>query len=500
LASTVIVARVEEEAISVHDASTLEELVSITTAGTRVYAWDGDIDSVNGGILFVGTDSGDVSTFNLVPNLDDQNLPYDQCDRDYNCPWDDDPTPYLKPGAPPLIVEESQQLASGLSGGVYWVDSITRTATGSFGVANVADRYAGPSWSIAKPIEGDLRVTGFGPEVTIEDSANPGLVTFIDRLTGTRRTLELSADLRVDRINIDGTRLVAAVGASDNDYSEFVVLDAQTGAELHRVDTGFNFGGNGNPTYSQVTLSPDNRKLLIETIHFMFGPDSFAVWDLESGIKLGEMAKSETFTSIAWTPTSDGLVTTDLLGSVSLLGLDLKPTRTITIGEGFTVRHVTTAPAVGGVAVAVENGDVILLATPSLQQIGEPFRSGGDQLQESAVSPDGSFVAALDRDGRLHTWNVNGRTPIGPPILLDTFTPYLTNIYFDPQGHLIKREQPSDPSVWRTGPVLSFDPAELIAKACEIAGRELTAEEWSTYVGAQAQRPCLVVGSRSVEG
>jgi hypothetical protein len=36
----------------------------------------------------------------------------------------------------------------------------------------------------------------------------------------------------------------------------------------------------------------------------------------------------------------------------------------------------------------------------------------------------------------------------------------------------------------------SFEPTDLLEAACQAAGRNLTAEEWATYVGGSPQTTC----------
>jgi hypothetical protein len=95
------------------------------------------------------------------------------------------------------------------------------------------------------------------------------------------------------------------------------------------------------------------------------------------------------------------------------------------------------------------------------------------------VSPGGDHVAALDYE-LLRLWDVETRRQLGPPI--QGVVGGGTLAYLD-DGHTLVTPGSSGALF------LDLDPESWRATACRLAARNLTSEEWATYLPDEPPRP-----------
>ena len=112
--------------------------------------------------------------------------------------------------------------------------------------------------------------------------------------------------------------------------------------------------------------------------------------------------------------------------------------------------------------------------------VGDPLTAEGTQLQAVAASPDGSRIAAVSRDGGLRLWDRSSGQAIGPP--LPGHSGSSTAITWLGEDHLLTASPLDGVIAWDT------NPADGAARACELAGRDLTRAEWTRYLTDQPYR------------
>jgi hypothetical protein len=98
---------------------------------------------------------------------------------------------------------------------------------------------------------------------------------------------------------------------------------------------------------------------------------------------------------------------------------------------------------------------------------------GGSSLLHPAVSPDGRTLAAVVDANSLQLWDLDSRLALGEP--LELMGRNVDALAFDSGGVL--RTLSGDRSQ-----SLDLSPEHLAATVCEKAGRDITREEWRTYV------------------
>jgi WD40 repeat protein len=124
--------------------------------------------------------------------------------------------------------------------------------------------------------------------------------------------------------------------------------------------------------------------------------------------------------------------------------------------------------------VSSESGQVFVVDTTTFEQVGEPMTIGATSLMGVAVAPDGSTVAAVSRDGALRLWDLASRSPIAPALTAHDHGS--TGVTYLSSGDLL--------SVGGDGTVVSWDvaPDDWRTRACELAGRNLSRNEWERFV------------------
>jgi WD40 repeat protein len=131
--------------------------------------------------------------------------------------------------------------------------------------------------------------------------------------------------------------------------------------------------------------------------------------------------------------------------------------------------------AVGGDAAT----GILLLRASDGTTIGGRWRDHAD-IVAVAYSPDGSTIASTGADGTVVLRDVATGTQVGPALIAS----YNQRAYvsFDAAGHLVVATV--DGGLWRW----NIDLGYLLHRACAIAGRNLTTQEWADL---QTARPYL---------
>jgi WD40 repeat protein len=103
-----------------------------------------------------------------------------------------------------------------------------------------------------------------------------------------------------------------------------------------------------------------------------------------------------------------------------------------------------------------------------------------------SFSLDGSVLATSGSDGTAALWDVGSGKQIGVPLTGPSSPPLVA---FDPTGHTLA-------AAFQDGTVLLWDvdPASWRKRACAVAARRLTQQEWQEFLPGRPYQPSC--GSR----
>jgi WD40 repeat protein len=256
---------------------------------------------------------------------------------------------------------------------------------------------------------------------------------------------------------------------------QLLVLSAATGSVLCRLEVPDGFidvaSASGSAPGITARYSADGKRLA------GVSNGQAVIWSLPSGRTVATAAVHPLTKVFAWSPDDRYLVTTREQGTVSIFeSQSLRKLNTFERQVGYTIKQMFPSAALGGVVVTSEWGEAYVLDAATTRIVGEPFRSGGSQLQRSAVSADGRYLAAWSSDGAVRVWDVAGRVAIGPPLRGHPPGRQYNRIWFNRNGTL---------STYTPGLKIDWnlDVLQAARLACRRVGRKLTMLEWQQFVG-----------------
>jgi DNA-binding beta-propeller fold protein YncE len=109
----------------------------------------------------------------------------------------------------------------------------------------------------------------------------------------------------------------------------------------------------------------------------------------------------------------------------------------------------------------------------TLEPIGT-FPGTQSLVTQLRFSADGEILIANALNQTVSIYDVASRSRLGDPIANDV--PFLTGS-IRPDGNAVVTNSPHGVAIW------DIDPEHLADAACTVAGRNLTATEWDTYIG-----------------
>jgi len=187
-------------------------------------------------------------------------------------------------------------------------------------------------------------------------------------------------------------------------------------------------------------------------------------------------------------PLSDG----GLQPKVGWLAMGNDRRRIYLVGEGLVEFDGTTGQiaahnpdlAIGNVGVSPE-GVVVATSVDGTIGIYDPtslakassLPGARGYIQNLLFSADGTTLIGAGNDGSVSVYDLVTRTRIGDAIDVDRVNGSWTALRAD--GSVLAIETPHDDGV----ELWDLDPTRWLAAACVIAGRNLTHEEWATYIG-----------------
>jgi WD40 repeat protein/DNA-binding SARP family transcriptional activator len=112
---------------------------------------------------------------------------------------------------------------------------------------------------------------------------------------------------------------------------------------------------------------------------------------------------------------------------------------------------------------------------------GPAWAVGGGAVLSVSFNLDGRVLATSGSDGTVALWDIGSGKQIGAPLTGPSSPPLAT---LDPTGHTLA-------TAFQDGTVLLWDvdPASWLKRACAVAGRRLTPQEWNEFLPGRPYQP-----------
>jgi WD40 repeat protein len=182
---------------------------------------------------------------------------------------------------------------------------------------------------------------------------------------------------------------------------------------------------------------------------------------------------------LAFRPDGQSLASVGADGTVRLWGVT---GGTVSNGETLGQRGVQTSalayhPDAPTLATATADGTIRLWDLATRKLIQPPFMAHPERVTALVYHQDGWTLASGGEDGSIVVWDLTNGAPLLEPFAAND-TP-VVSLTFDANDKLI--------SAAGDGSVFEWD-LDLVARACRIAGRNLTETEWEQHLGHSPYR------------
>jgi WD40 repeat protein len=230
---------------------------------------------------------------------------------------------------------------------------------------------------------------------------------------------------------------------------------------------------------NDIAFSRDGRLLATGD-----GDGFISQWDLAKQTRIGrpwQPRYGSPVTAVAFSP--DGRTLASGVGGTVVLTRvpDGTLLYELTATSGDPTSAVAFSPDGKTLAAATFDGKVRLWDPRTGTARGPAWAAAGGGVVSMSFSPDGSVLATSGSEGTATLWDVRSGKQIGVPL---TGPPSPAVAAFDPTGHTLA-------TGFQDGTVLLWDvdPASWRARACAVAGRRLTQQEWQEFLPGRPYQP-----------
>ena len=323
---------------------------------------------------------------------------------------------------------------------------------------------------LRQPLTGPLTATStiaFSPDGTRLASANlEGTVSLWDVAAGQPLGEPLAAHQNtVESVAFspDGTRL--ASGSYDN---TIIVWDVET-----RQPIGEPLVGHQN-VVTGLAFSPDGARLASSS-----HDSTLIVWDVAAGQPLGEPMRAHNveLSSVAFSPDGTRLAS----GGQGLVLWDAATGQPLDTLRSLQRIAFSVAFSPDGTRLASGGDGIILWDLDAEPPVGEPLTGHQNLVTSVAFSPDGAHLISGSTDQTLILWDVETRQPLGEPFA--GHQAWVMSVAFSPDGQRV-----ASGGFEETIYLWDLSLASRQEHVCAVANRNLTAQEWTQFMGDRPYR------------
>jgi WD40 repeat protein len=182
---------------------------------------------------------------------------------------------------------------------------------------------------------------------------------------------------------------------------------------------------------------------------------------------------------IDFSPDGKLLASASLTGTVTLWNVAGR-SKAVDLPGAVLTYAVRFSPDGKLVAVGDSSGMVVLWNAASGTRAGRPLTGNSGGADSVAFDPGGRRLVTVSADGKLRLWDLATRKLVGAPLPGGNTGGWVN---FFPDGKHVLGVFGSG-----AGVVWNVDPAAWKAKACSVAGRNLTQAEWTEFLGGRSYR------------
>jgi WD40 repeat protein len=279
----------------------------------------------------------------------------------------------------------------------------------------------------------------------------------------------LGAQALVDP-NFDQSLLLAREGVNLDDSA---TTRSNLLADLLRNPAAIGIAREGSDRLLDEALSPDGHWLAIGE-----ADDAVALADLRTGRRTNLRSHGSP-DDVDFSPDGTILASASLDGTATPWNVvTKKPVRRLSGAvSAFTVAF---SPDGKLVAVGDNSGTVVLWDAARGTRVGTPLVAHNGGVSSMDFDHTGRMLATVQGDGNVRLWDVAARKLIGGS--LPSGTGGGTVMFFPDGKHFVATLGSGSGIVW------DVDPAAWKARACSVAGRNLTRAEWTDFLGGRAFR------------
>jgi WD40 repeat protein len=145
------------------------------------------------------------------------------------------------------------------------------------------------------------------------------------------------------------------------------------------------------------------------------------------------------------------------------------------MGHKNRVLSVAFSPGGGILASGSDDKTIRLWDLKTYKPLDSPLTHEG-YVGSVAFSPDGAILASGSNGGTIRLWDSNTRKKMGPPLICHEG--WVGCVVFSQDGHILASGgEDGFICLW------DMDVESWIRRACQLANRNLTRNEWRQYLG-----------------
>jgi len=206
------------------------------------------------------------------------------------------------------------------------------------------------------------------------------------------------------------------------------------------------------------------------------------LWDVEARQPIGEplIGHTQCVPSLAFAPDGETLVSASWDGTVRVWDMETHQSigEILVADEGIGFMALSPDGTTVATGYLGANTDIVLWDLGTRQPVGSAdsqFTGHTGSLAWLGFTPDGTTLASSSTDTTIRLWDVDSGRTIGRALIGHTDTPIYMAI--SPDGRtLVSSSWDGTIRLW------DLDPESWAERVCQIAGRNLTQDEWDLYL------------------